>query len=136
MKSDSSTQSAFSAAVSRREFLVGSMASIAVASLTRNAWADAAGAEARGGVSDAAFESARRRAAALVSRMTMEEVAGQVVNDAAAIPRLKVAQLSVLVGGASRRERERAHHIVSAADCAGLFVESGTRAPGLYRRIR
>jgi beta-glucosidase len=90
MKSESSTQNALSVAVSRRKFLVGSMASVAAASLSHNAWADTAGVEAGSGVSDAAFESAQRRAAALVSRMTMEEVAAQVVNDAAAIPRLNL----------------------------------------------
>jgi beta-glucosidase len=90
MKSERSAQNALPATVSRREFLVGSMASAAAASLCRNAWADTAAAEAGRGISDAAFENAQRRAAALVSRMTMAEVAAQVVNDAAAIPRLEL----------------------------------------------
>lgn len=88
MKLESSTQAAFSAAVSRREFIIGSTASIAVASLCRHAWGDTLGVEAASGISAAAFESAQNRAAALVSQMTLEEVTTQVVNDSAAIPRL------------------------------------------------
>jgi beta-glucosidase len=90
MRSEGPIQSALSAGVSRREFLVGSMVSIAAASLYRNAWADTAGVETGGGISDAAFESAKKRAAALVSQMTIGEIATQVVNDAAAIPRLEL----------------------------------------------
>jgi beta-glucosidase len=47
---------------------------------------------APGGISDEVFDHARRRAADLVSRMTIAEVTGQLVNNVPALPRLGLAR--------------------------------------------
>jgi beta-glucosidase len=49
-------------------------------------------AEEPGAIAASAFEQAQRRAAALVSRMTLEEVTAQVVNGAPPLPRLGLAR--------------------------------------------
>jgi beta-glucosidase len=85
------SQCALSVSVSRRDFLATSMASIAAIAIGPRALADSATA-AQIGISDTAFDHARRRASALVSRMTLEEVTGQVVNNAQAIPSLGLSR--------------------------------------------
>lgn len=78
-------QNTTSATVSRRDFLIGSMASLAAVSIDRSALASEA---TYHGISDAVFDRAKQRAADLVSRMTLEEVTGQLVNSVPALPKL------------------------------------------------
>jgi beta-glucosidase len=87
MQSENSSHSAFSTSLSRRDFIATSAVSILALTVSPHALADPT-AEPAGSISDAAFEHARQRAAALVSRMTLEEVTGQVVNGARALPGL------------------------------------------------
>ena len=61
---------------SRRDFLAASMASVALATFGRHAFANQNAVEPHG-LSDATFEAASRRAAELVNRMTLEEVTQQ-----------------------------------------------------------
>jgi beta-glucosidase len=86
---DSKPRSNGWATVSRRDFLVGSIASIGVMAVSRNAFAF--GPQGHG-ISDAAFERAQHRAADMVSRMTVDEVAGQLVNTTPALPKLGLAR--------------------------------------------
>ena len=87
MQSESSSHSVFSASLSRRDFISTSAVSILALTVSPRLLADPT-AEPAGSISDSAFEHARQRAAALVSRMTLEEVTGQVVNGARTLPRL------------------------------------------------
>ena len=91
MQLENPSQCTLSTSISRRDFLATSMASVAAIAIGPRALADSQTA-AEGGISDATFDHAQRRAAALVSRMTLEEVTGQVVNNARAIPRLGLLQ--------------------------------------------
>jgi len=77
------------AAVTRREFLAGSLASVALLAVSGSA---AFSQTAEQGISDAVFDSAQKRAADLVHRMTLEEVTGQLVNNVPALPKLGLAQ--------------------------------------------
>lgn len=77
------------AAVTRREFLAGSLASVALLAVSGSA---AFSQPAEQGISDAVFDSAQKRAADLVQRMTLEEVTGQLVNNVPALPKLGLAQ--------------------------------------------
>jgi beta-glucosidase len=87
MKPEKTSQSMFLNLLSRREFLVASMASAAIAALDRNVFAESIPGETRN-ISDAAFEHASQRAAELVNRMTIEEVTRQLVHDTPALPKL------------------------------------------------
>lgn len=89
MRSESSCEENSTASISRREFLVALSASAAAFALMPHAWASTA-AETAHGISDSAFDDARKRAAALVDRMTLEEVAGQLVNRTKALPALQL----------------------------------------------
>jgi beta-glucosidase len=73
--------------LSRREFIAASAALVAGVTFNPHAMSETVNG-AEGWLTDAAFESARRRASALVEKMTLEEVVSQVVNGAPAIPRL------------------------------------------------
>ncbi|MGD0480317.1 MAG: glycoside hydrolase family 3 C-terminal domain-containing protein [Terracidiphilus sp.] len=73
--------------ISRREFISGSAAVIAAVVFDRTAPAKAVANDV-GQVSSGAFENARERASAIVNQMTLDEVAGQLVNSAPALPRL------------------------------------------------
>ena len=75
--------------ITRREFISGSAALIAVTAFGRTARAKTVVNQV-GHISNNAFEDARARASALVNQMTPEEVAGQLVNSAPALPRLKL----------------------------------------------
>jgi beta-glucosidase len=91
MKLESLSQSALPFSLSRREFLAASMASVLAATFDRHALASiTAGGEKN--ISDAAFERAAQRAATLVNRMTLEEVTGQIVHEAPALPKLALAR--------------------------------------------
>jgi beta-glucosidase len=87
MQLENLSQSAICASISRREFIAVTVASFMAMVINPRASADNT-TETSSGISDSAFGDAQRRAASLVSRMTLEEVTGQVVNDAQAIPRL------------------------------------------------
>lgn len=89
MRSENSCEENVTASISRREFLVALSASTAAFALMPHAWAGTA-AETASGISDSAFDEARKRAAALVDRMTLEEVAGQLVNRSKALPALQL----------------------------------------------
>lgn len=91
MKSEQPSPSMFPVSFSRRDFLAASMASVAMATLARYGFADSNPSGA-GGLSSASFEHASQRAAALVSRMTLDEVTQQLVNGAPALPRLALAR--------------------------------------------
>ena len=73
--------------VSRREFIAGSAAVVAVVVFNGTATAKAVANDV-GQISSGAFENARKRALAIVNQMTLEEVVGQLVNSAPALPRL------------------------------------------------
>jgi beta-glucosidase len=75
--------------LSRRDFLTGSAALVATVVLGSCAMSSAQADEA-GTISDEVFDHARRRAAELVGRMTLEEVVGQVGNNSPALPHLGV----------------------------------------------
>jgi len=76
--------------LSRRDFLAASIASVVLATLDRQAFADT---KAGGsGLSDAAFEQALRRASELVNQMTLEEVTKQLVHDTPALPKVGLAR--------------------------------------------
>lgn len=87
MKSDEREQSIAPDSLSRREFLAASAAFAAVAAFDSHAVAYPQAARA-GSISSDAFEHARQRASELVDRMTLEEVVGQVGNNAPALPHL------------------------------------------------
>jgi beta-glucosidase len=89
MEHESNLQNIASAAVSRRDFLVGSMASLAAIAVSPSVFSAE---PASRGISGAAFARARQRAAEMVSRMTLEEVTGQLVNNTPALPKLGVAR--------------------------------------------
>ncbi len=77
--------------VSRRDFIAGSAALAATVALDRKALSQAVNNNASQ-ISDETFKRAQDRAAALVKKMTLEEVVGQVVNGTPAIPRLGLSQ--------------------------------------------
>lgn len=81
--------SAGSAETTRREFLAGSIASLALIAVGSKL---SSAQPAEHGISDAVFNRARDRAADLVRRMTIEEVTQQVVNNAPALPKLGLAR--------------------------------------------
>ena len=91
MPSKKSSQGTFPAPISRREFLATSMISVATIAISPHVLAGSL-VTTEGGISDAAFDQAMQRATALVSRMTLEEVTGQVANNAKAIPRLGLSR--------------------------------------------
>ena len=62
-----------------------------------------------------------QRAADLVQRMTLEEKASQLVNQARAIPRLERAGLRLVERVAARRGRERHHRVPRAIGLAATF---------------
>ena len=77
---------------SRREFLAASAALVAtIAFDDRKVLADGR-TSGESQISDDAFERARERASALVKQMTLEEVVGQVGNNAPALPRLQLSR--------------------------------------------
>ena len=76
---------------SRRDFLVASMASVALATFDRYALADINPGDSHN-LSDTSLEHASQRAAELVNRMTLEEVTQQLVHHAPALPTLSVAR--------------------------------------------
>ena len=78
-----------STVVSRREFLVGSAASVAAIALDQKMLPSE---PATPGISEIVFDRARKRAADMVSQMTLEEVAAQLVNRTPALPKLQLAQ--------------------------------------------
>ena len=71
--------------VTRREFLAGSLASVALLAAGRQSLFAQ---PAQHGISDAVFDSARQRAQEFVHGMSLEEVAGQLVNNVPALPKL------------------------------------------------
>ena len=74
--------------VSRREFISGSTAVVAMVVCNGTAMAKDLQVALLAQVSTGAFENARGRALAIVNQMTLEEVVGQLVNSAPALPRL------------------------------------------------
>jgi len=76
---------------SRRDFLATTLALIAAAALDGIGIAQAP-ATGEGQISASAFEVARSRASAFVERMTLEEVVGQLGNNAPALPRLGLSR--------------------------------------------
>jgi beta-glucosidase len=77
---------------SRRDFLAASAALAATLALDgRNVMADER-ASSDSQISQGAFDHARERASALVKQMTLEEVVGQVGNNAPALPRLGLSR--------------------------------------------
>ena len=91
MKPEKSSPNIFSVPFSRREFLAVSIASVAVATFGRSAFADANPGDTHN-LSDASFEHASQRAEELVNRMTLEEVTQQLVHNAPALPKLGLAR--------------------------------------------
>jgi beta-glucosidase len=89
MQHESNLQIIALAPVSRRDFLVGSMASLAAIAVSSSAFSAE---PASRGISDAVFDRARERATDMVSRMTLEEVTGQLVNSTPALPKLGMAR--------------------------------------------
>lgn len=87
MESNERDQHSVPGSLSRREFLAASAAFAVAAAFDSRAFASPAPAQAAS-ISSEAFEHARRRAAELVARMTLEEVVGQVGNNAPALPHL------------------------------------------------
>ena len=84
--------------MSRRDFIATSAALVATAALDRKAVSQ--GVESSGGgISDEALTQARDRAAALVKKMTLEEVVGQTVNNVPALPRLGLSQYNYWTEG-------------------------------------
>ena len=65
------------------------MASLAAVSVSRNAFCSE---QVYQGLTDEVFDRAKRRAADLVNRMTLEEVTGQLVNNVPALPKLGIAR--------------------------------------------
>lgn len=76
-------------ALSRRDFIATSAAIVAAVALNPNAMSGA-DEDARGQISNDTLVDARLRASALVQKMTLEEVVGQMGNGAPAIPRLEL----------------------------------------------
>ena len=89
MEHESNLQNIAWTPVSRRDFLVGSMASLAAIAVSPRAFSAE---PASRGISDAVFDGARKRAADMVGRMTREEVTGQLVNNTPALPKLGLAR--------------------------------------------
>lgn len=77
--------------LSRRDFITGSAALAATAALDRKICSQTLR-ESGNGISDEALKQAGDRAAALVKRMTLEEVVSQTVNNAPALPRVGLSQ--------------------------------------------
>lgn len=71
--------------VSRRDFLAGSIASFGVMALGRHTFSAV---PASRGISDAIFDGAHQRAAEMVNKMTIDEVAQQLVNNTPDLPKL------------------------------------------------
>lgn len=85
MQPEESLQTANKTQTTRREFLAGSAASLALVAIgSKLSFAQ----PAEHGISDAVFNQARDRAADLVRRMTVEEATQQMVNNAPALPKL------------------------------------------------
>jgi len=91
MKSEKLSPSMSPVFLSRRDFLAASMASVALATFDRYAFADSNPEEIRN-LSDASFQRAAQRAAELVNRMTLDEVAHQLVHDTPALPKIGLAK--------------------------------------------
>jgi beta-glucosidase len=77
--------------LSRRDFIAGSAALVATVALDRKAFSQAVNSSGSA-ISDETFKRAQDRAAALVKQMTLEEVVGQVVNNAPALSRLGLSR--------------------------------------------
>jgi beta-glucosidase len=89
MGNESCLQGTTASPITRRDFLAGSMASVALlAAHSSKSFAQ----PAEYGISEAVFEGARQRAADLVHRMTLEEVAEQLVNTVPELPKLGLAR--------------------------------------------
>ncbi len=80
-----------SSKISRRDFIAGSAALAATATLDRKAFSQTVSGSG-GQISGEALAQARDRAAVLVKKMTLEEVVGQTVNNTPALPRLGLSQ--------------------------------------------
>ena len=89
MEEGKKLESPSSLTMSRRNFLVSSAASLAALSVSRSAFCSE---QVNHDLTDEAFDRARQRAADLVSRMTLEEVTGQLVNNVPALPKLGMAR--------------------------------------------
>lgn len=76
-------------AVTRREFVVGTAATLAMISAGKTLQALEAN---QGGISATAFARARERAAKMAAQMNVDEMAGQLVNNSAALPKLGLAR--------------------------------------------
>lgn len=88
MDGQSKTPAADQGLISRRDFL---MASAAVAVLAANPQVFASE-PASTGISEAVFARARQRAAEMADRMSVDELAAQLVNNAPALPKLGLAR--------------------------------------------
>jgi len=89
MKSEEMFESTELTLTTRREFMAGSMASLALlAAGSSLSFAQ----PAEHGISDAVFDRARERAADLVQRMTLDEATQQLVNNVPALPKLGLAR--------------------------------------------
>lgn len=96
MQPDETFESAGSAQTTRREFLAGSMASLAlIAAGSKLSFAQ----PAEHGISDAVFDRAKGRAADLVRRMTVEEATQQLVNNVPALPSVGLARYNYWTEG-------------------------------------
>lgn len=89
MQDQNKAQDIITMAISRREFLAGSAASLAAIAVGQNAFSSEA---ASRGISEATFNRARQRAAEMVSRMTVEEVTQQLVNTTPDLPKLGLSR--------------------------------------------
>lgn len=89
MRHDSGTEDNATAFLSRRDFLAGSMASLASVAISRRAFSVE---PVSHGISDETFNHARQRAADMVTRMTVKEVTEQLVNNTPALPALGLAR--------------------------------------------
>jgi beta-glucosidase len=92
MKSGNSPESQSLRTLSRRTFLSASAAATAILLLDRRAVAATENGEAEATISGAALDRATHRAEELVKQMSLEEVTGQLVHNAPAIPRLNLAK--------------------------------------------
>jgi beta-glucosidase len=91
VKPEKTVQNTTAVPFSRRDFLAGSIASIALVTFDRHALANTTS-EDMGTISAASFDHAAQRAAELVKQMTLEEVTHQLVHDAPALPKLSLAK--------------------------------------------
>jgi beta-glucosidase len=91
VESEEPAQTRLNDRFSRRDFLAASAATVIAATFAPRTLADPPAGQTAG-ISDSAFEHATKRAAELVSKMTLEEVTGQVVHDAPALSKLGLAR--------------------------------------------